>query len=80
MTAYAYAPQSMPPLLPPPAVPAWRPLRYAGVIVVWLGVTAVRPSLGLEIYRQRRANSPLRRRNDQSIPSQFAKTEARQAF
>jgi hypothetical protein len=58
MTDFAYAPQ----YLAPPAAPRiWPAVRYAGVLLVWLGFTLVRPRLGLEIFAQRRASSPLRR-------------------
>ena len=36
-------------------------LRYAGVLAVWGGLFAVRPSLALQILRERRADSPLPR-------------------
>ena len=72
MTEFAYAPQAV--ILPNRRLSD--AIRYGGVLTVWLGLTVIRPSLGLEIYRQRRANSPLRRRSDQRIPSQIAKTQA----
>ena len=58
MTDFAYAPQSLAPL---PAVRLWPSIRYLGVLLVWLGLTLVRPRLGLEIFANRRSNSPLRR-------------------
>ena len=36
-------------------------LRYAGVLAVWCGQFAVRLALTLQILRERRADSPLRR-------------------
>ncbi|WP_369057925.1 hypothetical protein ABOZ73_09540 [Caulobacter sp. 73W] len=38
-------------------------IRYAGVLLVWMGLLVVRPRLALEIFRERRADSPLRWRN-----------------
>ena len=58
MTDFAYAPQTFAPL---PSLRIWPAIRYAGVLLVWLGFTLIRPRLGLEIYAQRRAGSPLRR-------------------
>ena len=58
MTDFAYAPQRLAPL---PGVRIWPAIRYAGVLLVWLGLTAIRPRLGLEIFTQRRSDSPLRR-------------------
>ncbi len=58
MTDFAYAPQRLAPL---PTVRIWPAIRYAGVLLVWLGLTLVRPRLGLEIFAQRRPDSPLRR-------------------
>jgi hypothetical protein len=58
MTDFAYAPQRLAPL---PSVRIWPAIRYAGVLLVWLGLTAIRPRLGLEIFAQRRSDSPLRR-------------------
>ncbi len=60
MTDFAYAPQNLAPLNPPRIWPA---IRYAGVLLVWLGLILVRPRLGLEIFANRRENSPLRRSN-----------------
>lgn len=37
-------------------------VRYAGVLAVWVGLFLIRPNLALQIYRERRADSPLRRR------------------
>ena len=60
MTDFAYAPQSLAPL----AIPRiWPAIRYAGVLLVWLGLTLVRPRLGWEIFQSRRPDSPLRRNN-----------------
>ena len=36
-------------------------LRYAGVLAVWCGLFAIRPTLALQILRERRADSPLPR-------------------
>ena len=58
MTDFAYAPQTLAPL---PAFRIWPAIRYAGVLLVWLCFTLVRPRLGLEIFAQRRPDSPLRR-------------------
>jgi hypothetical protein len=58
MTDFAYAPQRFTPL---PSLRIWPAIRYAGVLLVWLGFTLVQPRLGLEILAQRRPNSPLRR-------------------
>ncbi len=58
MTDFAYAPQRLAPMSIPRI---WLAIRYAGVLLVWLGFTLVRPRLGLEIFAQRRASSPLRR-------------------
>ena len=58
MTDFAYAPQRLAPLL---SLPIWPAIRYGGVLLVWLGLTLVRPRLGLEIFTQRRPDSPLRR-------------------
>lgn len=58
MTDFAFAPQHYAPLSRPRIWPA---IRYAGVLLVWLGLTLVRPRLGLEIFAQRRSDSPLRR-------------------
>ena len=37
-------------------------LRYALVLAVWLGLFALRPRLALQIFRERRADSPIPRR------------------
>lgn len=58
MTDFAFAPQYLAPSFSPRIWPA---IRYAGVLLVWLGLTLVRPRLGLEILAQRRPDSPLRR-------------------
>lgn len=58
MTDFAYAPQQLAPLAP---IRIWPKIRYAGVLLVWLGFTILRPRLGLQIFAQRRADSPLRR-------------------
>ena len=36
-------------------------VNYGGVLLVWLGLFIVRPSLALEVMRQRRADSPIPR-------------------
>lgn len=36
-------------------------VRYAGVLTVWLALFAVRPGLALDIFRNRRADSPIPR-------------------
>jgi hypothetical protein len=76
MTQFAYAPQTV--ILPNRRVSD--AIRYGGVMMVWLGLTAVQPSLGMEIYRNRRPDSPLRRRISPEIPRQFVRTPAPQAF
>jgi hypothetical protein len=58
MTDFAYSPQRFAPL---PSIRIWPTIRYGGVLLVWLGFTLIRPRLGLEIFAQRRASSPLRR-------------------
>lgn len=35
--------------------------RYALVLAVWLGLFAIRPRLALQIFHERRANSPIPR-------------------
>lgn len=35
--------------------------RYALVLAVWLGLFAIRPRLALQIFRERRADSPIPR-------------------
>lgn len=52
-------------------------LRYAGVLAVWAGLFVIRPRLALEIFRNRRSDSPLRRRggrpsNVEGLPMAFA--------
>lgn len=37
-------------------------LRYALVLAVWLGLFALRPRLALQIFRERREDSPIPRR------------------
>ncbi|MEO8115867.1 MAG: hypothetical protein ABI655_15870 [Phenylobacterium sp.] len=37
-------------------------IRYAGVLAVWGGLFLIRPQLALSIFRERRPDSPLRRR------------------
>jgi hypothetical protein len=37
-------------------------LRYALVLAVWLGLFSVRPRLALQIFRERREDSPIPRR------------------
>ena len=76
MTDFAYAPQTV--ILPNQRVSD--AIRYGGVLVVWLGLTALKPKLGLEIYRSRRANSPLRRSNYTRILRENVETQAPQAF
>jgi hypothetical protein len=73
VTNFAYAPQTV--ILPKRR--ALDAIRYGGVLTVWLGLTALYPSLGMDIYQRRRADSPLRRRSDQRIPSQIAESQAR---
>jgi hypothetical protein len=58
MTDFAFAPQRLAPF---PTVRIWPAIRYGGVLLVWLGLTLLRPRLGLEILAQRRLDSPLRR-------------------
>lgn len=36
-------------------------VRYAGVLLVWLGLLAVNPPLAWDIFRNRRADSPIPR-------------------
>ena len=38
-----------------------RPLHYAGVLAVWLMMLVVNPPLAIEIFRNRRADSPIPR-------------------
>jgi hypothetical protein len=38
-------------------------LRYAGVLAVWAGLALIRPRLALQIWCERRADSPLGRRS-----------------
>ena len=37
-------------------------LNYAGVLLVWAMLFLVRPTLALKVMRERRADSPIRRR------------------
>jgi len=52
------------------ALPLYRPsplarvagtIRYGGVLAVWLALFLVRPGLALDIWRHRRADSPIPR-------------------
>jgi hypothetical protein len=36
-------------------------IRYAGVLTVWLALLLVRPTLAIDIFRNRRADSPIPR-------------------
>jgi hypothetical protein len=36
-------------------------IRYGGVLLVWLALLVVRPSLALTVFRERRADSPIPR-------------------
>jgi hypothetical protein len=36
-------------------------VRYAGVLTVWLGLFLIRPKLALEIFHNRRPDSPIPR-------------------
>lgn len=36
-------------------------VRYAGVLAVWAGLALIRPRLAMQIWRERRLDSPLRR-------------------
>jgi hypothetical protein len=76
MTQFTYAPDTV--ILPNSRIS--EAIRYGGVVAVWLGVTAVQPRLGMEIWRNRRPDSPLRRRTEQRIPSQIGKSAASQPF
>jgi hypothetical protein len=40
----------------------WGSMRYGGVLAVWLALFLVRPNLALDIWRHRRADSPIPRR------------------
>lgn len=40
---------------------AFGAVRYAGVLTVWLALFLVRPSLALDIFHRRRADSPIPR-------------------
>lgn len=42
-----------------PIMPA---VRYAGVVAVWLALFLIQPRLALKIFRERRPDSPLRRK------------------
>jgi hypothetical protein len=37
-------------------------VRYAGVLAVWTGLLLIRPRLALQIFRERREDSPIPRR------------------
>jgi hypothetical protein len=37
-------------------------LNYAGVLAVWGALYLVRPALAMQVFRERRADSPIRRR------------------
>jgi hypothetical protein len=37
-------------------------LNYGGVLLVWLALLVVRPGLAMQVFRERRADSPIRRR------------------
>ena len=41
-------------------------VRYAGVLTVWLVLALIRPGLALDIFVNRRADSPIPRRRRQS--------------
>lgn len=36
-------------------------IHYGGVLLVWLALLVVRPSLALAVFRERRADSPIPR-------------------
>jgi hypothetical protein len=38
-------------------------LNYAGVLLVWGALFLVRPGLAMQVFRERRADSPIRRRH-----------------
>ncbi|CAN7233162.1 DNA damage-induced SOS-independent cell division inhibitor A [Caulobacter sp. LjRoot300] len=38
-------------------------LNYAGVLLVWVALFVVRPALAMQVFRERRADSPIRRRH-----------------
>ncbi|SFJ06683.1 DNA damage-induced SOS-independent cell division inhibitor A [Caulobacter sp. UNC279MFTsu5.1] len=38
-------------------------LNYAGVLLVWGALFLVRPALAMQVFRERRADSPIRRRH-----------------
>jgi hypothetical protein len=38
-------------------------LNYAGVLLVWAALFVVRPGLAMQVFRERRADSPIRRRH-----------------
>jgi len=44
-----------------PAERLFGAVRYAGVLAVWLALFLVRPGLALDIFRYRRADSPIPR-------------------
>jgi len=37
-------------------------LNYAGVLLVWALLFVARPTLAMQVFRERRADSPIRRR------------------
>lgn len=55
-----YRPFALRPTEPKAKSRVWGSIRYAGVLLVWMGLFIVRPRLALKIFRERRANSPLR--------------------
>jgi hypothetical protein len=36
-------------------------VRYAGVLAVWLGLLLIRPALAIDIFKNRRTDSPIPR-------------------
>jgi hypothetical protein len=36
-------------------------VNYAGVLLVWAGLFIVRPNLAMQVFRERRADSPIPR-------------------
>ncbi|HEY9218514.1 MAG TPA: hypothetical protein VIO94_10730 [Phenylobacterium sp.] len=46
----------------PPLAKAHSAVRYAGVLAVWLALALVRPGLAIDIFANRRADSPIPRR------------------
>ncbi|MDG2521405.1 hypothetical protein P7B02_07615 [Caulobacter segnis] len=55
-----YRPFATRPVEPGAKSRVWGSIRYAGVLLVWMGLFMVRPRLALKIFRERRADSPLR--------------------